>query len=135
MNLKRNTGNSKDCLCNWIQLKGVNFLPVLCVMRELTSAKTVPYLITVSTDFSVDPLISGEYSFNNPSSSWSDERRASTYARIISSRGWAVVKVRTVSFVENRTTREQLYFPMTTPSVALNQICAGSLVITTDSVR
>ena len=48
-----------------------------------TSAKTVPYLIALSMDFSVDPLITGVYSFSNPSSSWSDERRASAYADII----------------------------------------------------
>ena len=53
-------------------------------MGQLTSAKITPYLIILSTDFSVDPLISGEYSFNSPSSSWSDERRASTYVTIIS---------------------------------------------------
>ena len=52
-------------------------------MGRLTSAKIAPYFITLSTDFSVDPLISGEYSFSNPSSSWSDERRVSTYAKFI----------------------------------------------------
>jgi hypothetical protein len=51
---------------------------------ELTSAKTTPYLIALSTDFSIDPLISGRYSLSNPSSSWSDERRASVFADIIS---------------------------------------------------
>ena len=53
-------------------------------LRELTSAKTVPYLIALSKEFSIDPLISGAYSASNPSSSWSDERRASAYADIIS---------------------------------------------------
>ena len=43
-----------------------------------TSAKTAPYLIALSTAFSVDPPMSGEYPSSNPSSSWSDERRAST---------------------------------------------------------
>ena len=47
-----------------------------------TSAKTAPYLIALSTDFSIDPLIIGAYSFSNPSSSWSDERRASAYVVI-----------------------------------------------------
>ena len=47
-----------------------------------TPAKTAPYLIALSTDFSIDPLINGVYSFSNPSSSWSDERRASAYADI-----------------------------------------------------
>ena len=48
-----------------------------------TSAKTAPYLITLSTNFSIDPLIIGVYSWSNSSSSWSDERRASPYADII----------------------------------------------------
>ena len=48
-----------------------------------TSAKTAPYLIALSTDFSVDPLIIGVYSFSNPSSSWSDERRASAYTTLL----------------------------------------------------
>ena len=50
---------------------------------EPTSAKTEPYLITLSTVFSVDALINGVYSFSNSSSSWSDERRASAYADFI----------------------------------------------------
>ena len=53
-------------------------------LKELTSAKTEPYLIVLSKDFSIDPLISGVYSSSNPSSSWSDERRASAYADITS---------------------------------------------------
>ena len=48
---------------------------------QLTSAKTAPYLIALSTAFSVDPLIIGENLSSNPSSSWSDKRRASTYAK------------------------------------------------------
>ena len=134
-NFKSDAGNTKGCLCNWIQLQGINFLLVLCEARELTSAKTAPYLIALSTDFSVDPLISGEYSFSSPSSSWSDERRASTYAGIISWRGWAVAKVRTVSFAESCTTREKLCFPMTTPSVPPDQKCADSSAIMTNSVQ
>ena len=47
-----------------------------------TSATTAPYSIVLSTDLSIDPLITGAYSFSNPSSSWSDERRASPYADI-----------------------------------------------------
>ena len=86
-------------------------------MRELTSAKTAPYLIALFAYFSVDPLISGEYSFSNPSSSWSDERRASAYAKIISWQGWAMAKVRTVSFAENCISRNPLCFPITTSSV------------------
>ena len=48
---------------------------------QLTSAKTAPYLIALSTVFSIDPLIIGENLSSNPSSSWSDKRRASTYAK------------------------------------------------------
>ena len=51
--------------------------------RQPTSVKTVPYLITLSTDFSINLLIIGAYSSSNPLSSWSDERRASPYADII----------------------------------------------------
>jgi len=36
---------------------------------EPTSAKTVPYLIAPSMDFSIGPLISGRYSLSNTSSS------------------------------------------------------------------
>ena len=93
-------------------------------MGQLTSAKTAPYLITLSTDFSVDTPISGGYSCSSPSSSWSDERRASTYAKIISW-GWAVEKVRTVLLAENRTSREPLWFPMTTDSVLLSEDIRG----------
>ena len=83
-NLKRDLGNTEDSLCNWIQLSGVNFLPFpFCVeVGQPTSAKTAPYAIALSTDFSTDPLINGVYSFSNPSSSWSEERRASAYAAI-----------------------------------------------------
>ena len=87
---------------------------------ELTSAKTAPYLIAPSKDFTIDPLISGVYPSSNPSSSWSDERRASAYADI-SWRGWAVAKVRTVSFAENRNSRVILRFPITIASVPLYQ--------------
>src|SRR5258706_9142601 len=95
---------------------------------ELTSAKTAPYLIALSTDFSINPLINGEYLSSNPSSSWSDERRASAYANITSWRGWAVAKIRTVEFDENRNSRDPLYFPMTTAPALVNQICADRLV-------
>jgi len=94
-------------------------------MGEQTSAKTAPYLIVMSTDFSIDPLISGEYSLSNPSSSWSDERRASTYAGIIRRRRWAVRKVRTVLLAENRTSREPLCFPMTTDPDLLSEDIRG----------
>ena len=32
-NLKRDLGNTKDSLCNWVQLSGVNFLLVPCGSR------------------------------------------------------------------------------------------------------
>jgi hypothetical protein len=88
---------------------------------ELTSAKTAPYLIALSTDLSIDLPISGGYSLSNPSSSWSDERRASAYADIISWRGWAVAKVRTVSFAEKSNSRDPLCFPTTIVSIHLFQ--------------
>ena len=52
-------------------------------LGKLTSAKAAPYLIALSKDFSIVPLISGVYSSSNSSSSWSDERRASAYGDII----------------------------------------------------
>jgi uncharacterized membrane protein len=70
---------------------------------------------------SVDPLISGEYSFNKYSSLWSDERRDPAYANIISWLGWAVAKIRTSVFSRNRNSKFPLYFPMTTASVLLYQ--------------
>ena len=81
-NLKRDLGNTEDSLCNWVQLPGISFLPFLLQVGQPTSAKTAPYLIALSTDFSVDPLINGVYSCSNPSSSWSDEHRASAYTDI-----------------------------------------------------
>ena len=116
-NLKHDTGNTKNCLCNRVQLPGINSRLFFVNGRELTSAKTAPYLIALSTDFSIDPIISGEYSLSNPSSSWSDERRASTYAMFISLRGEAVGEARTVSFAENRTSKLPLCFPITALSV------------------
>ena len=101
---------------------------------ELTSAKMVPYLIALSTDFSVNPLISGEYFSRNSSRSWSDECRASAYMKIISWWGSVVAKEQMVAFVENCNSREPLCFPMTTASVLLNQMCADWLVIMTDFV-
>src|SRR5258706_16418578 len=64
--------------------------PFYVNMGQLTCAKAAPYLIVMSMDFSIDPLISGEYSFSNPSSSWSDERMVSTFPKIIGWRGWEV---------------------------------------------
>ena len=100
-----------------------------------TSANTAPYLIALSMDFSIDPLINGVYSFSNSSSSWSDERRASVYADLLDEwDGQLREKERTVSFAENRTSREPLCFPIITSSVLLNQIVAEWFVVMTDSV-
>ena len=49
-------------------------------MEELTCPNTTSDLITISNAFSVDLLISGKYCFNNPASSWSDERSDSAYS-------------------------------------------------------
>ena len=46
-----------------------------------------------------------------------------------------MAKVRTVTFAENRNSRDPLYFPITIVSVLLYQICADPLVIKTDPVR
>jgi len=46
---------------------------------ELTSARTAPYVIALSTTFSID----GACSFSIPSSLWSDKRRASAYAKLL----------------------------------------------------
>ena len=82
-NLKRDVGNTENSLCNRDQLSGINISLVLVNVGQLTSAKTAPYFIALSTDFSIDPLIIGVYPFSNPSSSRSDERSASPYADII----------------------------------------------------
>ena len=58
-NLKRDAGNSKDGLRDWIQLHAVNVL-LMSIRGKLTSANTAPYLMTLSTALSVDPLMSGE---------------------------------------------------------------------------
>ena len=135
-NLECDTGNTEDSLCNWIQLKAVNSMFVPMWMGEqLTCAKTAPYLIALSTDFSVDPLISGEYFSSDSSRSWSDDRRASAFTKVTSLPGWAVAKERTVAFVENRNSRDPPCFPMRTASVLLNQMCADWLIIVTDLAR
>ena len=81
--LKRDAGNAKDSLRNWVQLVIVNALIVLYGCGIKTSAKTAPYLIALSTAFSIDPLIIGGSSFSSPSSSRSDKRRASAYATLV----------------------------------------------------
>ena len=62
--------------------------------------------MAVSKALSVDPLISGEYVSNKPSSSWSEERRDFAYADIISYLQAAVVKRRTVVVGDRRNSRE-----------------------------
>src|SRR5258706_11315994 len=58
-------------------------------MGQLTSARLAPDSIVQSTDFSIDPFTSGEHFLSNPSSSWSEERRASTYTKILAGGyGW-----------------------------------------------
>ena len=81
--LKRDASNTKYSFCNWIQLIVVNVLLVLCGRGQLTSAKTAPYLIALSTALSIDPLIIGACFSSNPSSSRSDKRRASSYAKLV----------------------------------------------------
>ena len=44
-NLKRDTGNTEDSLCNWIQLEAVNVLFVSAWMWRTTSAKTANRLV------------------------------------------------------------------------------------------
>jgi hypothetical protein len=87
-NLKRDSSNTEDSLCNWVQLT----ISCTCSVGvgELTSVKIAPYLIALSTDFSINSPISGEYSLSNPSSAWSDERRASACDDISSWRECAV---------------------------------------------
>ena len=132
--LKRDASNTEDSLCNWVQLGGVIALLVLYGLGQLTSANTAPYLIALSIALSIDPLIIGAYSSSNPSSSWSDKRMASTYAKLLTGEDgyW---QRRTVSFAENHTPRDPLRFPMTIASVLFNQICAGRLMIMTHSGR
>jgi hypothetical protein len=77
-------------------------------MRQLTSENATPYFIAVSNALSVDPLINGEYSFNDSSSLWSDERRDSAYANNISWLEWGVVERRTVAFAEKSNSRDEL---------------------------
>ena len=86
-NLKCDTGKTEDSLCDWVQLVGVNplwFPYGRANIGERTSAKTAPYFIALSTTLSVDASIVGEYFSNNSSSSLSDERRDSAYAKSVS---------------------------------------------------
>ena len=98
---------------------------------ELTSAKTAPYLIALSTTLSVAAPIIGEYSFNNSLSSSSNEFRDFAYADIISWMRWTIAR-RTVGLVEKCNSNEQRYFPTTITSVFLYQIWADRLGSMTD---
>ena len=119
-NLERDTGKTEDSLCSRIQLEGVNIS--LVPSGELTSAKTLPYLMTLSTTLSVGASINGECSFNSPSSSLSNKCRDSAFEYIISWMRWTTSKRRTVGLGEKYNSNEQRYFPTTTTSTLLLQI-------------
>ena len=97
-------------------------------MGELTSAKTVPYLIVLSTILSIRPSIIGEYVSNIPSSSLRDERRVFVYGRVVSSGKWETEQGPTVGFGEKSNSNEQWYFPTSTFSAFLRQIIISGLV-------
>ena len=103
---------------------------ILVNMGQLTSAKIAPYLIALSTDFSTDPLITGVYSFSNPLAILRVHGATSVELpptpTLDDGDGQLGANVRTVSFAANSTSRVQLYFPMTTASILLNQICTDS---------
>jgi len=77
-NLKRYFGNTKDSLCDRIELKGVNVL-LVSERAELTSANTAPSRIPFSKVLSIVLLISGLNSFIESSRFRSDERSGSIY--------------------------------------------------------
>lgn len=83
-----------------------------------------------SKTVSVDPLISGEYFFNKPSSLWSDPRRDAAYG--ISIAGWEVAKIRTAASAEKRNSKYPWYFPMAPASMLLYQKWVDYLVVATD---
>ena len=97
-NFKGGTGKTEDSLCDRIQLEGVNHADFQ--LGELTSAKTAPYLMALSTILSVDAPIIGDCFVNNPSSSLSNECRDSACVDIISWMRWANAKRRTVGLAE-----------------------------------
>ena len=131
--LKRNTGNAEDSLCNWVQLTGVNVLLVLCGTTDLCEDSAIfnclVHHLFCRSAHHWGIFIQQSFEFM--------ERQAKGFhlRELISWRGWVVAKVRTVSFAENRTSRDPLCFPMTMASVLFNQICAGKFVIMTDSIR
>jgi len=118
--LERDTSKTKKSLCDWIQLEGVNVL--LVSVCGLTSAKTAPILMALSTALSVGPSIIGEYPSNNPSSSLSDERIDSACSNAISRLRLGIARRRTVAFAENRKFKAQRCSPTSTTSVFLCQI-------------
>ena len=79
--LKRDPGKTDDSLGNWVQLSGINIISFHGGVGQLTSAMEAPYLIAMSTVFSVEALIIGAYFSSKPSSSRSDKRRASAYTK------------------------------------------------------
>jgi hypothetical protein len=101
-------------------------------MEALTSENATPHLMATSKALSFGPFIIGEYSFNNPSSLWSVERRESAYANISSRLEMGLAKRRTVAVVENCNFREQRCFPTTTTSAFLYQIYKDMGGFTTD---
>ena len=76
-------------------------------LGKLTSAKTAPYLIALSTTLSVGASIIVECSFSNPSSSSSNESRDFAYAEIIRWMRWTIAMRRTVGLVEKCNSNEQ----------------------------
>ena len=85
--LKRDAGKTNDSLGNWVELAGVNVFSFYGDAGRLTSAMVVLYLIAMSTVFSIDVLIIGAYSSSNPSSSRSNKRTASAYAKLLAGKG------------------------------------------------
>jgi len=83
-NLECGAYNTEGSLCDWMELKGVSAVLVGFHIGERTSANAAPYLINLSKVLSIDGFINGEYFSNNPSSSWSVERRNPAYSTIIS---------------------------------------------------
>jgi hypothetical protein len=75
-----------------------------------------PSQYSISKTVSVDPLINGEYSSNNPSSSWSDERIDSVDALYYWPVGIGSGKVTNGCIAENFNSSDQRYF-LTTSAV------------------
>jgi len=100
---------------------------------EPTFENAAPNLITFCKAFSVDSVISGEYSFNNRSSLWSEERRESVYVNSISKMWWTIFRRRTVISAENCNSREQLCFPAAMSAVPSRSAMKGLVYMVGDS--